>query len=65
MKLGAEPVSDYSVTCRTLAFDLLKKQYSEEILRKTGIDINLFPKAVLSGTAIGSVDKRLGSSLGI
>jgi len=63
MKLGAEPVSDYSVTCRTLAFDLLKKQYSEKILRKTGIDINLFPKAVLSGTVIGSVDKRLGSIL--
>ncbi|MGZ8525055.1 MAG: FGGY-family carbohydrate kinase [Chitinophagaceae bacterium] len=64
MKLGAEPVSDYSVACRTLAFDLLKKQYSEKILMKTGIDINLFPKAVLSGTAIGSVDKRLGSILG-
>lgn len=64
LKLGAEPVSDYSVTCRTLAFDLLKKQYSEEILRKTGIDANLFPKAVLSGTMIGSVDKKLGFSLG-
>ncbi len=64
LKLGAEPVSDYSVTCRTLAFDLIKKQYSREILSKTGIDANLFPKAVLSGTLIGSVDKKLGTTLG-
>lgn len=62
--LGADPISDYSVTCRTLAFDLLKKQYSEEILKKAGIDVNLFPKAVLSGTAIGSVDKKIGTMLG-
>ena len=64
LKLGAEPVSDYSVTCRTLAFDLIKKQYSREILSKTGVEANIFPKAVLSGTMIGTVDRKLGTSLG-
>ncbi len=64
MRFGAEPISDYSLTCRTLAFNIMEKQYSEEILMKTGIDIGLFPKAVLSGTVIGSVDKKIGSKLG-
>jgi xylulokinase len=63
-KLGAEPVTDYSVVCRTLAFDILKKDYSEEILKKTGIDRELFPKAVLSGIDIGKVSKKLAAELG-
>lgn len=63
-KLGLEPITDYSVACRTMAFDILKKEYSEEILKKVDIDANLFPKAVLSGTEIGSVNKTLASELG-
>ena len=64
LKLGAEPISDYSVACRTLAFDINKKQYSEEILKRVDIDISLFPKTELSGTEIGSVDKKTASDLG-
>lgn len=63
-KLGAEPVTDYSVICRTLVFDILKRDYSEEILKKVGIDRSLFPKAVLSGTEIGKVKKDLAKKLG-
>ncbi len=63
-QLGAEPISDYSVTSRTLAFDIVKKQYSKEILDKLDIDINLFPKAVLSGTEIGSVSTSVAENLG-
>jgi len=64
MKLGAEPVTDYSVVCRTLVFDILKRDYSDEILKKTGIDKSLFPKAILSGTEIGAVGKELAKKLG-
>lgn len=63
-RLGVEPVTDYSVVCRTLAFDILKKEYSEEILKKVNIDTNLFPKAVLSGTEIGIVNKKFAEEIG-
>lgn len=63
-RLGAEPVADYSVICRTLAFDIIKKEYSKEILKKVDIDVNLFPRAVLSGTEIGTVGRNLASYLG-
>ncbi|MBM3700432.1 MAG: hypothetical protein FJW68_05905 [Actinobacteria bacterium] len=63
-KLGAEPVTDYSVVCRTLAFDILKRDYSEEILKPVGIDKSIFPKAALSGTLIGKADKKLSERLG-
>ncbi len=62
--LGVEPISDYSVTSRTLAFDIISKKYSKEILDKVQVDISLLPKVVLSGTEIGVVDKKLSEKLG-
>jgi len=64
LKLGVEPVTDYSVACRTLAFDINEKKYSQEILDKIGINADLFPKAVLSGTEIGVVEKKVREALG-
>lgn len=63
-KLGVQPVTDYSVTCRTLAFDIKNKQYSEEILNKIGINKDLFPEAFLSGTEIGKANKNIAKDLG-
>jgi xylulokinase len=63
-KFGVEPVSDYSVISRTLAFDILKKTYSKEILEKIGIDLDLFPRVELSGTEIGIISKKISEELG-
>ena len=63
-KFGAEPVTDYSVACRTLAFDIIKKDFSEKILKSIKIDKNLFPRATLSGTEIGKISKKLATELG-
>ena len=63
-KLGAEPSTDYSVACRTLAFNILKNRWEENILKKIGIDILKFPKAYPSGTEIGKVSSNLCRELG-
>lgn len=64
LRLGVEPVTDYSVACRTLAFDINEKKYSQEILGNIGINADLFPKTVLSGTEIGIVNKEIKKELG-
>ena len=34
-KLGAEPSTDYSVACRTLAFNIIKNKWAENICKKS------------------------------
>lgn len=61
---GLECVSDYSVCSRTMAFDIVKKDWSEEILNKLDISRDIFPECLPSGKAIGflpdSICKKLG-----
>ncbi|MHB1275136.1 MAG: FGGY-family carbohydrate kinase [Candidatus Humimicrobiaceae bacterium] len=63
-KLGAEPSTDYSVACRTLAFNIVENKWAENIVKKAGIDILKFPKAYPSGTEIGRVSLKLCGELG-
>jgi xylulokinase len=60
-KLGAAPSTDYSVACRTLAFNILDNKWAENIVKKVGIDISKFPEAYPSGTEIGRVYLKLCS----
>lgn len=64
-RLGAEPVTDYSVACRTLAFDIKAKKWSSEILDKVDIDRNLFSEVVPSGVQIGEVSEKIAKELGL
>jgi Sugar (pentulose and hexulose) kinases len=64
LKFGAEPSTDYSVACRTLAFDIMDKKWSDKILEKVKINKDLFPQAHPSGSEIGSINKSLASELG-
>ena len=61
--LGFDFVSDYSVCSRTLAFDIINKRWSEEILNKLNISSDLFPKCLPSGK-LGVLPKELASELG-
>jgi xylulokinase len=64
-KLGAPPLIDYTMASRTMAFDLNKKCWSSPILDSLNIDMNLFSKAVPSGTDAGSIDHELARELGL
>lgn len=61
--LGGEPATDYSLANRTLLFDLEQQDWSNTLLRISGIDRDKLPKTVPSGTPVGTVDKKLASEL--
>ena len=64
-KLGIEPVTDYSVAARFMAFDIRNKEWSEDILNAAGVNKNKLAKVVPSGTCVGYVNKKIGSELGL
>jgi xylulokinase len=63
--LGAEPIVDYSLANRTLLFDIELGDWSEELLQITGLDRAKLPEPAPSGTAVGTVSKRLADELGL
>ena len=64
-RLGAPPGTDYSLASRSMAFDVVAKRWSPEILRAAGIDGGLFGEAVPSGTVLGRIARDQAEALGI
>nr|WP_276576567.1 FGGY-family carbohydrate kinase [Caldicoprobacter algeriensis] len=63
-KLGAqEPVIDYTMASRTMAFDLRSKEWSNKILDTLDVDINLLSKTVPSGEIVGEIKPELADEL--
>ena len=56
---------DYSLATRSMAFDIGKLTWSEEILDAAGIDIFLLSKPVPTGTAAGCVTKAAAEKTGL
>lgn len=63
--LGANTTIDYTMASRTMAFDLNEKQWSEEILGRTGLDAGLLSPAVPSGEVVGEIYPELADELGV
>jgi xylulokinase len=63
--LGADPSVDYSLANRTLLFDLVSNDWSEELLILTGVDREKLPPTVPSGAKIGNVSTNIARELGI
>ncbi len=55
---------DYSLAARTMAFDIVEKRWSAEILNCAGIDESLLSMPVPTGTLAGSILKDLANKLG-
>jgi xylulokinase len=56
---------DYTLACRTMAFDIRTLSWNEEILRAFGIDPSLFPTPVEAGSIAGPIKKELSERLGV
>lgn len=56
---------DYSLASRTMAFDVVKKEWSGEILQAAGIDSGYFSEATGSGTIVGIVKSEISEELGL
>lgn len=56
---------DYSLATRTMAFDIRKLAWSQEILEVAGIDSGLFSKPVPTGTPAGPITNEAASKTGL
>ncbi len=65
MKFGLKPAISYSLASRTMAFNVIKKNWSEEILKKAGININYFSSPVPSGRIIGEINPEVAKEVGL
>jgi len=64
-KLGGEAVMDYSLASRTMAFNIVEKDWSNELFDKFNLPIELMPKAVASGTNLGQLTTELAEELNL
>ncbi|MBI4243741.1 MAG: hypothetical protein HY606_06585 [Planctomycetes bacterium] len=63
-RLSSETATDYSLAARTMAFDVVKREWSNKILEKAGIERRLLPSVYPSGTAVGKVTEEVAKETG-
>ena len=63
--LTGEAVTDYSLASRTLAFDIGRKRWSDEILSRVGLDPGLFSRPAPSGAVAGTVVPAVAAEIGV
>lgn len=65
MRLGVEPVTDFSVASRTMAFDILRHDWAVDLLTAADMPFSFFPAARPSGIAIGTLPTSLTREMGL
>lgn len=64
-RLCGEQAMDYSLACRTMAFDIRRRDWSEELLGLASLPEGLMPPAVPSGTPLGKVRPEVAKATGL
>lgn len=64
-RLTGKAQIDYSLAARTMAFDITKLSWSEEIFHAADIDINLMSKPVPTGTLAGPLLPEIAEKTGL
>jgi len=64
-KLCGSFVTDYSLAGCVGLFDLPRKQWSQELLEATDVDVNLMPEVVCSGSLVGEAEAGATRELGL
>lgn len=64
-QLGVPPAMDYSLAARTMAFDVTRLTWSEEILELAGLDAARLSPTRPSGTVLGEVAPAVAAELGL
>ncbi|MHB1252833.1 MAG: FGGY-family carbohydrate kinase [Candidatus Humimicrobiaceae bacterium] len=65
MKFGLKPTISYCLASRTMAFDVIKKVWSEEILKTAGISSDYFSNPMPSGEVIGEINPTIAREVGL
>lgn len=64
-KLSGVLASEPTNGCETAAFDLAKRDWSQEVTKELGIDEDLLPAIREGGSILGTVDRSVGKATGI
>jgi xylulokinase len=64
-KLCGEAFTDYSLACRTMLFDVHKKQWSSVLMDKFGFDPERFATPVQSGSIVGGISAAVAQETGL
>lgn len=64
-KLCGATVTDYTMACRTLAYDLEKRAWSDELMGAFDVPKSVMPDVVASGTYLGGVSVRASEETGL
>ncbi len=64
-KLTGNIVTNYSIASRTLALDIIKKNWSDSLLNLVGLNSNLFPDLKSSHAIIGKVTRSASIETGL
>jgi len=64
-RMGLPPVVDFSLASRTMAFDIGKRRWAEELLALGGLRESSFAAPMSSGSTAGTVDRETASLLGV
>lgn len=65
IKMGLPPYTDYSMASRTMAFDIKKEKWSDEILKCAGLNKDRLSIPIPSGEIAGKLSKTVATSLGL
>lgn len=63
-RLGLLPTASNSEAARTMLFDIRKKDWAEDILRKIPLERDMLPATQPSGTLIGQISDAIAKELG-
>lgn len=64
-KLSGRPVSDVSLACRSLLWDVCRGDWSDELLEAAGIGRELLPEILPTGAVVGPILPALADELGL
>lgn len=64
-KLSGVPATDVSLACRTLVYDVEKRDWSDELLAEAGVDRALMPDVYETGSIIGTLLPDVAERLGL
>jgi xylulokinase len=64
-RLGAPPCTDHSLAARSMAFEVVAKRWSPELLAAAEVPADRFGEAVPSGTGLGRIAPGLAAELGL
>ncbi len=62
-RLGVEPLTDYSLACRTMGFDIRRKEWSGDVLDAAGLQASQFAVPVQAGTVAGVLGSAMARAL--